>query len=164
MESENGSLKKIYFKGYEHLSILENTLEYIKEKSPTGLEISILGKMAQFYRDKEIVISQEVDTIRIYWEKTLNNINEFGSIYNPEIGNIFIAGSLTSTFLNKVDGRTLGMLSVGPYGIFRGIGATEKQATECLELFKRGRYLLILRGSQDKLENIKKILKEKKKV
>lgn len=161
MTTENHNPKQIHFKAYEHLSLLENTLKIIKEQEPTGLQISILGKMVQFYHDKDISISTEGETIKRYWDKNLNNTNEFGSIYNQEIGNLFIVGALTSTFLNKVDGKTLGMLSVGPYGILRGIGASETQANTYLKLLKSGSYLLILRGVEDELENLKKILAEK---
>ena len=161
MTTENYNPKHIYFKAYKHLSLLEDTLKFIKEKDPTDLQISILGKMAQFYRDKNISLSKEVDTIRIYWEDMLDNSTAFGSVYNPEIGNLFIVGALTPTFLNKVDGKTLGMLSVGPHGILRGIGASEIQATDCLKRLKSGEYLLILRGPEDQLENFKKILEEK---
>ncbi len=161
MTTESYNSKQIYFKAYEDLSLLETTLKFIKEQHQTDLQISILGKMAQFYRDKDISLLKEVDTIKIYWGEMLDNATAFGSVYNPEIGNLFIAGALTPTFLNKVDGKTLGMLSVGPHGILRGIGATEIQATECLNLLKNGNYLLILRGPEDQLENFKKILEAK---
>ena len=93
----------------------------------------------------------------MYWKNMLDHTIAFDSLKNPEIGDIFIVGALTSTFLNKVDGKTLGMLSVGPYGILRGIGASESQANIYLKLLKNGRYLLIFRGNIEEIDEYKRI-------
>lgn len=162
MNTENFKSKQIYFKAYDHLSMLQNALTLIKEQESTGLQTSILGKVAQFNLHIKIEIPRNTDTIRSYWEKRLHYNTTFGNLYNPDIGDIFIVGALTSTFLNRVDGKALGMLSVGPYGILRGIGASETQANHYLKLLKSGHYLLILRGFDDELEIVQKILQEKK--
>lgn len=158
MNAEHFKPKQIYFKAYEHLSHLQNALIPIKEKGSIGLQMSILGKVAQFNLHREIDITEDNDTIKNYWKKRLHGKTAFGSVSNPEIGDIFIVGALTSTFLNRVDGKTLGMLSVGPYGILRGIGASETQAIHYLKLLNSGCYLLILRGFEDDLENYKNVL------
>lgn len=160
-ENYNTVQKKIYFKAYKQLSLLEDALKHIKEQGFTHFQISILGKVSQFYCDKESEISKDTETLKMYWGELLESTNNFGNFYNREIGNVFIAGTLAPTFLYKIDGKTLGMLSAGPYGILRGIGASETQATTQLELLNNGSYLLIFRGLANELENLKKVLKER---
>lgn len=102
--------------------------------------------MTQFYQDKNFEFTKNMDPLRLYWKDNLNNTAEFGSLYNSEIGNIFIVGTLSTLFLEKVDRKTLGMLSVGPHGILRGVGASEEQATNYLQLLRNGSYLLVFGG------------------
>lgn len=159
--SYNRNQKQIYFKAYTHLSLLENALRNIKEEDIKNFQISILGKVAQFHLDKNNEVPKDTDSLKLYWEKIYGNTTNFGSFNNPEIGNIFIVGALTSNFLYEVDGKALGMLSSGPYGILRGIGATESQAAAHLKVLNNGTYLLIFRGTETDLENYKRILEEK---
>ena len=159
-ESSTSEQKQIYLKAYRHLPELESALKAIKEQVPAGFQISILGKVVQFYRDKDLKTSTETDTIKMYWEATLDNTIAFGSLSNPEIGDVFIVGALAPTFLYEVNGKTLGMLSVGPYGILRGIGASERQVTTHLKMLKEDNYLLIIRDIEAELENYKRILEE----
>ena len=161
MNAENHNPKQIYFKTYDHLALLENALKYLRENAPTMQQISILGKIDHFYRDINLPFSKDSEVIRKYWKTILGKSFPFGSLFNPEIGDIFVAGVLTTTFLKRIDGKSLGMLSVGPDGIFRGIGATETQANKCIKLLKTGSYLLIMRGSENELEDLKQILNEK---
>lgn len=163
-ERNNSKQKHIFFRTYENLSLLEKALKNIKEPGPTNVQISILGKVSQFYHDKNIQNMKDMESIRIYWKNIFDNTIAFDSLKNPEIGNIFIVGALTSTFINKVDGKTLGMLSVGPYGILRGIGANDTQANHYLDLLGSGSYLLIIRGFADELEKFRRILERKEKV
>ena len=160
-ETYNTNQKQIYFKAYEHLNLLENDINLIKETVSNDLQISILGQISQFYIDKKIEISEDTDRVKLYWEKTLENEINFGEFYNPEIGNIYVLGNLAPTFLQNINNKTLGMLSAGPYGILRGIGASELQANAYLKQLKNGSYLLILRGLKDNLENLKEILEDK---
>lgn len=160
-ETNNPKQKHIYFKDYEQLHLLEKALDELKEQDILGPQISILGKVDQFYHDKNIEISKDVNSLRVYWKNTLDIATPFGSLYNPEIGNIFFVGTLTSIFLNKVDGKTLGMLSVGPYGILRGIGASDEQSENYLKILKSGSYLLIARGYAAELKDYKELLDDK---
>lgn len=159
-ETYNAKQKQIYLKAFAHLSLLENALKNIKEENLTKFQISILGKVSQFYRDKDIEVSKDTDAIKIYWEKNLDNTIAYGSLYNPQLGNIFIVGPLVPTFLYKLDGKTLGMLSAGPYGILRGIGASEKQVTSHLEMLNKGKYLLVFRGMEADLKDYKRLLEK----
>lgn len=162
MTPESYNTKQIYFRAYQHLFQLEIDLKLIKEHGPIDSKISVLGKADQFYLDKNIEVSKDVDSLKIYWWKIFGNTANFGSFTNPEIGDVFVAGALTPTFLYEIEGKTLGMLASGPYGILRGIGASETQAASLLKILNNNNYLLIYRGSQNKLENYIKILERKK--
>lgn len=162
MISESYNTKRIYFKAYENLLPLERDLKLIKEQGPIDSKISILGKSTQFYLDQNLEVQKGADTLKIHWWKILGNTANFGRFSNPEIGNIFVVGALAPTFLYEIGGKTLGMLASGPYGILRGIGASETQATSLLKILNNNNYLLIYRGSENKLKNYIKILEPKK--
>lgn len=159
-ERYNSKQKQFYFKAYEHLELLEKDLGNFKKQGLSGLQISILGKVNEFYRDKNIDVSKNLNPLKLYWKKNLGPNTEISTLNNSDIGNFFIAGSLTSIFLERVEGKTLGMLSVGPHGILRGIGANEEQATDYLKLLKDGNYLLICRGCKEEFENLSEVLND----
>ena len=156
----NSEQKKVHFEAYEQFTLLEQTLEYLRKKGPLN-QFSIIGKVDQFYQDKKIETSKKGDLLEMYWKEIFENPTDFGCLYNPEIGHIFIVGSLTSIFLNKVDGKTLGMLSVGPQAILIGMGAKEKQTTTYINLLIQGNYLLIFRGFEDEWKACKNYLDRK---
>ena len=83
---------------------------------------------------------------------------EYDYFYNPEIGYIFVIGPLTSIFLNDLEGKILGAISAGPYGILRGLGISSKEATAHIEALKKDGYLLIVRGYDDDLDILDNIL------
>ena len=153
-KDDNSDQKKIYFKAYEHLTSLEKTLEFIKGKVPTK-HISIIGQVTKFYKDKNIVATIEEDLLKRYWQNIFEKKTTYGSLYNLELGHIFVVGALTSMFLNKVDEKTLGMLSVGPQSILMAMGACEEQTSIYLDLLKAGSYLFIFRGYEDEWNNYK---------
>lgn len=161
--TSNANQKQVYFKAYAHLALLENALRHIKveEEDVASFQISILGKVAQFHLDKNNEFPKSTEALKSYWKKKFENTTDFGSYSNPELGNIFIVGPLASTFLYEVDGKALGMLSSGSFGILRGIGASESQAASLIKTLNNGHYLLIFRGTQPDLENYKRILEEK---
>ena len=161
MTSESYNTKQIYFKAYEHLFQLEDDLKLIRDQNPIDSKISVLGKAAQFYIDKNIEVSKDTNAIKTYWKKVLGDTTDFGSFINPDLGHVFITGVLAPTFLYELDGKTLGMLSAGPYGILRGIGASEIEVTTHLKKLYNNNYLLIFRGSGNTLKNYKKILETK---
>lgn len=151
--------KQVYFKAYTHLSQLEDALKHLNNEDLIKFEISILGKFDQFYLDRNIEASEHNGIIKTYWKETYNSLT-YASSNNAQFGNLFIVGSLASTFLYKIDGKTLGMLSAGPNGIFRGIGATEAQVNINLKMLNIGNYLLIFRGIEADLEDYKRLLEE----
>lgn len=159
MTSESYNTKHIYFKAYENLFQLEQDLKLMREQDPKDANISILGKASKFYRDTNIEFSNDTQAFEAHWEKILGYSTNSGSFINPDLGSLFIIGALASIFLYAIDGKTLGMLSAGPFGILRGIGATETEVVTHLKELYNGDYLLIFRGSHNELKKYKKILK-----
>ncbi len=149
---------KIYFKPYESLSSLEMAVKDLESIVAIDCKITVVGKVTKFCSDKNIDVLKNFDTLKMYWQKFLHNSDSFGSFKNSEIGNVFIAGPLASTFLGDINGKTLGTLSVAPYGIIRGMGASENQAKTFLEMLNLGNYLVLFRGSESELEQYKDIL------
>lgn len=159
----NAEHKQVYFKAYMQLSSLEQALKNITEEEAKKFQITILGKVAKFYLDTNNEVSKNTDALKLHWQQIFGNNIDCGSFNNPEIGDIFIVGALASTFLYELDGKTLGMLSSGPYGILRGIGASESQATTYLKILNNNSYLLIFRGTEADLANYRRLLTEKEK-
>jgi len=146
--------KQIYLKAYKNLTQLENALKKLKEEKASHFQVSILGKVSQFYNDKAIESSKDNDIIKSYWQNLLGKTVKFGSFYNSESRNVFITGALATTFLHKINGKSLATLSSGSYGIFRGIGVSEAQTTLYLKLLNSGNYLLILRGYDNEIPSL----------
>lgn len=153
-DNYNSEQKQVYFKAYKKLSQLEIALKHLKEENTAGLQVSILGKVNQFYSDQNVDISENTTIIKKYWKGLLGETMDVGKFYIPDSGFVFVAGSLASTFLHKINGKSLASLSSGPYGIFRGIGFSKAQANNFLKLLKIGNYVLIVRGFEKNLKNL----------
>ena len=141
---------------------MENALKDLEQIAPTHLKITVVGKVAQFYSNDDSDDYKNLATLKMYWNQLLGGSTTFASFKNAVLGNIFIAGPLASTFLGEVNGKTLGTLSVGPYGIMMGMGATVLQAKTFIEMLHNGCYLLLLRGQEQDLEQYKNILEKTK--
>lgn len=146
--------KQIHFKPYQHLWQLEKRLLSFTSNKELHIEISILGKVIQYEKDQALNNPNGTNIIKPYWKTLLGDSISFGSFYNPEIGNVFIVGALAPTFLYKVNGKPLAMLSSGPYGIFRGLGLGEIDSSMYLKMLINGSYLLIIRASKNEIERI----------
>ena len=156
MKSETVNLIRIYFKPYPTLSSLENTVTALTKLGVT--EFTVLGKLNQLFLEMNKPDLNNAAVLKLYWEKLLGKSTVFGSFTNSALGDIFIAGPLSSTFLGDVNGKTLGTLSVGPYGIMLGMGATETQAKTFIETLQLNHFLILFRGVESKLESYEKIL------
>jgi hypothetical protein len=88
--------------------------------------------------------------MRVHYKELLGEAIDFGSFNNPEIGVVFIVGALTSIFLNDINGKMLGTMSMGIYGVLRGLGAYKFEAETYLRALNNNEYLLIIRGVDDK--------------
>ena len=158
-ENNNTNQKQIYFKAYQNLSELETVLNQIEKEDTAKIQMSILGKVSQYYLDKEKDLPNGIDVIQVYWKKVWGNKVRFGRFYNPELGNVFVVGGLASTFLHQVDGKSLATLSSGPYGIFRGMGVDENLALSYLRNLNSGKYLLIIRAYEVDFWHLEYVLK-----
>jgi hypothetical protein len=144
---------KIYLDSFHILEAAE-----IISNESADYEISILGKTNILNSAQN---KGEINTgiaIKDHLSKITKAVMECDYFYNPEIGYIFITGPLTSIFLNDMDGKTLGAISAGPYGILRGLGIPPKQASAHIKALKKGGYLLIARGYNNDIDTVENIL------
>ena len=96
--------------------------------------------------------------LKEYWKGSLGDSSEFALFCNPEIGTLFIAGSLVSQFIHDMDGKMLGEMTSGPYGILRGLGITKKDSALFLKALNDGSLLLILRAYDYELKRMEALL------
>ena len=129
--------KHFLIKSYRHLWQLEEVIEEIRKSATAALQLSVLGKLEQdcVSNDKEIIRAK--NELKHYWKESLGPASDFGLFCNPAIGTLFIVGSLVSLFLHDIDGKVLGEMSSGPYGILRGLGIAEKKYIRLHKKFKR---------------------------
>ena len=118
--------------------------------------------MVQFsknYQKEELEkASRQKAVLKKYWDQLLGEGADFGFFSNPEIGTVFIVGPLSTMFLHDVDGKKLGAMSEGPYGILRGMGAGKTNVAKYLNKLNDGSYILLVRGPSYELERLKNSL------
>lgn len=138
--------KYSFIKSYQHLWHLEEAISTIRLHTTDQLQLSVLGKMAKacISTDKRILDSKK--ELKAYWKGLLGATSDFGLFCNPEIGTLFIAGTLVSQFLNDMDGKALGAMASGPYGILRGLGMAQNETTDLLKNLENDHFLMIVRG------------------
>lgn len=144
---------KIYLDSFHILEAAE-----IISNESADYELSILGKTNILNSAQN---KGEINTgvaIKDHLSKITKVVMECDYFYNPEIGYIFIIGPLTSIFLNDLEGKTLGGISAGPYGILRGLGISPKEASAHIKALKKGGYLLIARGYNNDIDTLENIL------
>ncbi len=154
----NAEQKHFFIKSYTLLSELRKAVMMIQE-SALSPNVSILGKFTNeqsFKNEKEQIEFEK--QLKNYWKESLGSMIEFGAFKNPELGTVFIIGALTPMFLHKINGKALGGMSAGFYGILRGLGAYKLQADIYLKALNKGNYLLIVRGYNDELSVIDELL------
>ena len=144
---------------YKRISQIELVLLNIAQKNNIPVQLSILGPLTPY----KIRAKKELKKIIVEKEQQLSNLlgkeYQFGYFNNPEIGSLFIAGHLTTTFLTKVDERELASLPAGLSGIFRGLGISTEDINTYLTALKNGNYCLIIRVERNLLATIKPLLK-----
>ncbi len=160
MDLEATNIKKIYFKGYNSLFLLEDAIKNLKENGPTDCKITVIGKVSSFGLEKNIEFSKNQDYLKTYWSEVLAYPNNLGSFVNSETGNVFIVGTLASTFLREINGKSLGTIFSGPYAIIKGMGASENQAASFMKMLNAGYYITIFRGSENEMMYYEKVLQE----
>ena len=149
--------KQVFSKIYlDSFHILEAAEIIINESA--DYELSILGKTNILNSSQNKGQINTGIAIKDHLSKLTKVVMECDYFYNPEIGYIFVIGPLTSIFLNDLEGKTLGAISAGPYGILRGLGISPKEATAHIKALKKGGYSLIARGYNNDIDTLENIL------
>ena len=138
--------KRFFSKTFDQLSQVEKAITFVLAENPLDSRLTLLVNLDQI-RHSELWEAEEMnERLKTYWKKLLGPKTDFGFFYNREIGTVFIAGPLSELFLYDVDGKKLGELSAGPYGILRGLGIDETDAVAYIRKLNEGCYLLLIRG------------------
>lgn len=154
-------MKHIVSKVFAQLAQLEKAIEHITKTNDTDTQLTLLVKLGEINNAHKRVAKQKNKELKTYWKNLLGQNTEFGFFQNPEIGTIFVVGPLSKLFLHDVDGKKLGAMTEGPYGILRGLGIEEPAAADHIKKLNEGRYLLLVRTNpfdlkdwEDPLEKI----------
>lgn len=91
------------------------------------------------------VVQQKMEQIRSSSKYIWDARTPSGFFKNPKVGRVFVYGVLSEVFLFDIDGIKLAELSEGPYGILRGLGMNESQATFYIKALANGKLLLLIR-------------------
>lgn len=146
--------KRVFVKSYSEFMLIEKAVKILKQHKSNHLQIAILGKILEESNvdKKKLVIAKDI--IKARCKVIFENPKDFGVLLNPEIGYIFIAGFLVSTFLQKVEKKTIGSMTTGPYGILRGLGIDRDRTAFYIKEIQQGNYILILRGYESELNKL----------
>lgn len=148
----------IFFKVFELFSQIENTLKTAESLGIPNSEFSVLKILDTTlpYQSKQwfdMMGQQELDS-----NKLLGTGASLGIFKSQEYGLILISGSLASLFLYNVEGKALGELSTGIYGVFRGLGITQESLDLQLNVFKQDSYMLVARTDENLLTKLESLL------
>ncbi len=152
--------KRFFSKIFDRLSEVEKVVKLIREDTVSDTQLTLLVKLDQSYRTDAEEAKERDERLKTYWKKLLGPKTNFGFFTNREIGTIFIAGPLSEIFLHDLDGKKLAELSEGPYGILRGLGIDEAEATNYVKKLNEGRYLLLVRGHSFDITGLEGIMNE----
>lgn len=152
--------KRVFVKSYPEFLYVEKAVKILKHNKGNNLQVSILGTFAEESIDDEKNLVNEKDVMEKRCKTLFGFPIDFGTLSNPEIGTIFISGFLVHTFLQKVERKTIGSMSTGPYGILRGLGIDRERTAFYIKALQQGNYLLILRGFENELNQLEDNLKE----
>ena len=131
----------IFFKTTAQLSHVEKWVEFIQENS-RNTQLTVMFKLGKYYQgegDLEVLRPGFKD----YWKNLLGPKALFGLFFNQDIGTVFVAGPYSPVFLQEVDGKKLGAMSEGIYGILRGLGLNDNETTLAITKLAEGRFLLL---------------------
>lgn len=144
--------KHVVPKVFARLVQVELAIERLTKTDYADTQLTLLVKLGETYNVDKGVAEQNNRELESYWKNLLGPNTEFGFFQNPEIGTVFVAGPLSELFLHDVDGKKLGAMTGGPYGILRGLGIEEPVAADHIKKLNEGRYLLLVRTSRFDLD------------
>ena len=135
----------VFFKTIAQLIYVERWVEFLAENA-SDAHVTVVFKLGQRNLDKldSLVLKSKLER---YWKRVLGPTTEFGQFYNQEIGTVFITGPYAAMFVQEVDGKKLGALSEGLFGILRGMGLNREETFHAIEKLREGQYLVLGRTS-----------------
>ncbi len=151
--------KRVLLRSYPKIEQIKNVINSIYHTPINDVQISVLGKLEAEKPNSNFLNAKK--KLQQYCEHNLKLSSNFGIILNADVGPFFIAGFLTPMFLQEINGKTIGSMSTGLFGILRGLGINQNNVNTYLKALEKGNYILILRGSStvlNKLESQLKIL------
>lgn len=151
--------KNFILKAYQEPWQLKEAINIIKDGDSKNSQLSILVKFLP-ENDIEEELTFEKALLQKYCISLLGDNIDFGFFSNHEIGNLFIAGPLSSIFLYKVVDKPLGEMSGAIYGIFRGFGISQGGVDASIHDLNNHNYLLAIRGYNYELKSIEYSLKK----
>lgn len=146
--------RRFLIKDFHNKREMEKSIKIIRKQSKDTLQLSVLGKMEYDCLPPKKKLNGSIENIKEYWKGLLGAESDFGLFSNPEVGTVFVCGPLVSLFLHDLDGKALGEMTAGPYGILRGLGISEKDVTYYLKKLIDCHYLLLIRGNDRELEEV----------
>ncbi|TYB79481.1 hypothetical protein [Bizionia myxarmorum] len=150
--------KCVLLKSFPKFQQIENVIDRICHTNNDGIQISVLGKLEGINLDTHPAVSW--NELKNHCEDELILTSNSGMVSNPEIGAFFIVGFLAPIFLQEINGKKIGSMSTGLYGILRGLGIDQDRVTACSKSLSSGNYLLIVRGSRDEIMKLEDNIKE----
>ncbi|TDS16837.1 hypothetical protein DFQ03_1325 [Maribacter caenipelagi] len=152
-------------KSYQKLWQLKTAIHQLNILNANNLQLSVLGKLNQ----NAVLKSSQNEQANTELNQNLKTIfgvkTDFATFNNPEIGTLFITGTVVPHFLQDMYGsKQLGEFPSGPYGILRGLGFTEKIASSCLQDLYNNYFLLILRSYEQELKFVDELLQKNKSI
>lgn len=150
--------KHFFIKSYKQLWQLEDAIQKIHKSTIAEVQLSVLGKLTEECISSTYVALKAKEELKRYWKGSLGQTSDFGVFCNPEIGTLFIVGALVSQFLHDMGGKVLGEMLSGPYGILRGMGVSENNASKYIKDLNKGYFLMMLRGYDYELDITEELL------
>lgn len=144
-------------KVFAQLDHLKKAIAHVTKTSDTDTQLTLLVKQVQMFNGHTQLMDKMNEELMTYWKGVLGPKTGAGFFENIEIGTVFVAGSLSELFLHDVDGKKLGALTKGPYGILRGLGIEESSAADYVEYLNQGRYLLLIRTARSNINGLKDV-------
>ena len=159
MNASKTEQKQVFIKPYTQIPELEKAIKTIREMDFDKMVISVIGNLGEDnIAEREKWMFQE-KKLKAFFKELLGMHTEFDTFYNPELGRLFVAGFLVSTFSNLIGKKAIGGLFGGPFGILRGLGISESEASLDIEKLKNGDSFLVARGDRLNIEILKNKIK-----
>lgn len=143
---------------YQKLWQLKTVIHQLNMLTANSLQLSVLGKLNQNVVLKSSQNKQANTELNQNLKSIFGIETDFATFNNPEIGTLFITGTVVSHFLQEMYGsKQLGEFPSGPYGILRGLGITEKNTYNCLQDLNNNYFLLIIRCQKRELKFVNEL-------